>query len=444
MPAVDVLQLERERTKQPVRVGMIGAGNMAQCIAHQLLTPAPGLRLVAIANRTPARAQNVFARAGAPGARAVSTAAELRAAVAAGTPAFTEDPELLTSSDAIDVVLEATGTVEFAARVAVSAIEHRKHVVLANAELDSTLGPILRKRATAAGVVISNMDGDEPGVAMNLVRYARSMGLTPVAAGNLKGMLDPYRTPETQREFAQKYGQTPQIVCSFADGTKMAMEGVILANSSGFRVGRRGMYGPRCSHVNEIAQALPLEQLLDGGLVDFALGAAPHTGAWVVIHEPNPEKRKTLAYLKMGDGPLYVLYTPYHLPHIQIASTIARAALLHDPTTSPIGGPVCEVATIAKRDLKASEVLDGVGGFLSYGLIDNAESFFAEELLAMGLSEGARLLRDIPKDQPIALRDVELPAGRLCDGLREEQLAAFPSNDRTARAASSWTHPASA
>ena len=157
---------------------------------------------------------------------------------------------------------------------------------------------------------MSNMDGDEPGVAMNLVRYARSIGLRPVAAGNLKGMLDPYRTPDTQKEFAQKHGQTPKIVCSFADGTKMAMEGVILANSTGFRVARRGMIGPRCEHVNEMSKKLPLEQLLSGGLVDYALGAAPHTGAWIVIHEPNPAKQKTLAYLKMGEGPLYVLYTP--------------------------------------------------------------------------------------------------------------------------------------
>jgi predicted homoserine dehydrogenase-like protein len=435
MPAVDVLQLERETKGNPVRVGMVGAGNMAQCIANQLLTPAPGIRLVAIANRTLAKASSVFASAGAKSSREVHSDAELSAAISAKEAAVTADAELLCRSKDIDVILEATGTVEFASRVASSAIEHKKHVVLANAELDSTLGPILRKRATAAGVVISNMDGDEPGVAMNLVRYARSMGLMPVAAGNLKGMLDPYRTPETQREFAEKHGQTPKIVCSFADGTKMAMEGVILANSSGFRVGKRGMHGPKCAHVNEISQRLPLEQLLSGGLVDFALGAAPHTGAWVVIHEPNPAKRKTLAYLKMGEGPLYVLYTPYHLPHIQIASTIARAALLGDPTTAPLGAPVCEVVSVAKRDLKAGEVLDGVGGFSSYGLIENAEVFNAEELLAMGLSEGARLLRDIPKDQPIGLRDVELPPGRHCDKLRAEQLQAFPAKAKAGQAA---------
>ena len=431
MHAVDTLQLERERTNNPIRVGMIGAGNMAQCIANQLLTPAPGIRLVAIADRTLSKASAVFANAGAPRSRPVESEAELGAAIGKSDYAVTANAELLCSSDQIDVIVEATGTIEFASRVATSAIAHKKHVVLANAELDSTLGPILKKHASAEGVIISNMDGDEPGVAMNLVRYARSIGLTPVAAGNIKGMLDPYRTPETQREFAQKYGQNPKIVCSFADGTKMSMEGCIMANSTGFRVGKRGMYGPRCGHVNEIGQKLPLEQMLNGGLVDFALGAAPNTGAWIVIHESSVPKQKTLSYLKMGDGPLYVLYTPYHLPHIQIASTIARAALINDPTTAPIGASICEVATIAKRDLKAGEVLDGVGGFMTYGVIDNADAFFADNLLAMGLSEGARLLRDVPKDQLITVKDVELPAGRHCDVLRAEQLATLPSNPST-------------
>ena len=199
MPAVDILQLEREKANKPIRVGMVGAGNMAQCIAHQLLTPAPGIRLVAIANRTLDKAKAVYTKAGAQSTRTVSSAAELSAAIGASAFAVTTDPELLCASDQVDLILEATGTIEFASRVATSAIDHKKHVVLANAELDSTLGPILKRRASAAGVVISNMDGDEPGVAMNLVRYARSIGLTPVAAGNIKGMLDPYRTPETQR-----------------------------------------------------------------------------------------------------------------------------------------------------------------------------------------------------------------------------------------------------
>jgi len=252
--------------------------------------------------------------------------------------------------------------------------------------------------------------------------------------GQMKGMLDRYRTPETQKGFAEKHGQNPYVMASFADGSKLALEAAIMGNATGFVPQVRGMRGYPLAHVNDMLKAFSPDDFNREGFVEYSLGAAPHTGAWIVVHETNPAKKKTLGYLKLGDGPLYVLYTPYHLPHIQIASTIARAALINDPTTAPLGAPTAEVVTVAKRDLKAGEVLDGVGGFLSYGVIDNADAFLAEDLLAVGLSEGARLLRDVAKDQPIALRDVELPAGRLCDKLRAEQLAAFPSKGRPAQA----------
>jgi len=127
---------------------------------------------------------------------------------------------------------------------------------------------------------------------MTLLRYLRSVGLKPVAAGNLKGMIDRYRTPETQREFATKYNQDSAKVTSFADGTKLSMETCILANATGFKVGQRGMYGPKCAHVRDMAKLLPLDQLLADGLVDYALGAEPHTGAFVIVHEEHPRTGK--------------------------------------------------------------------------------------------------------------------------------------------------------
>jgi predicted homoserine dehydrogenase-like protein len=335
--------------------------------------------------------------------------------------AVTTDPLAVCDASLVDIIVEVTGTLVPGAETVLRAIERRKHVVLLNAELDSTLGPILRTYADRQGVVITNIDGDEPGVAMNLLRYLRTLGLRPVAAGNLKGMIDPYRTPETQREFAQKYGQNPAIVTSFADGTKMSMEEAILANASGFGVGKRGMYGPRCKHVNEIAGLLPAEQMLDTGIVDYALGAEPGTGAWVVVHEPDPRKQAHLAYLKMGNGPFYVFYTPYHLPHIQVASTIARAALTSDPTTVPLGAPVCDVIAIAKRDLRAGEVLDGVGGFMAFGTLENRAPARAEGCLPMGIAGGCTLTRDVAKDQPLTYADVSLPPDRVIDRLRAEQ-----------------------
>ena len=421
MIVVDELLRERARQGKPIRVGLVGAGAAARMIAIQLLTPVEGIRLVAIANRTPAHAVQIYADEGVTSPVSVSSVAALDDAIARGTPAVTDDAMLLCGSGSVDVIVDATGSVDFGAKLAMRAFENGKHVVLINTELDSTLGPILKVHADRAGVTITNTDGDEPGVAMTLFRYLESIGLKPVATGNLKGLVDLYRTPETQRGFAEKYSMNPRIVTSFADGTKLSMEATVLANATGFKVGKRGMYGKRCDHVNEIVNHLPLEQLLSGGLVDYALGAAPHSGAFVVVHEEHPAKKRNLGYFKMGDGPLYVFYTPYHLPHIQIAATIARAALLGDATVSPLGAPVCSVATFAKKDLKAGDVLDGVGGFTTYGVVENAGIFNAEKLLPMGLSEGARIKRDIRKDEPIAYVDVELPPERFCDALYAEQ-----------------------
>jgi predicted homoserine dehydrogenase-like protein len=261
---------------------------------------------------------------------------------------------------------------------------------------------------------------------MTLYRYLRSLGLHPVAAGNLKGMVDYYRNPDTQRAFAEKNDQDPRKVTSFADSTKLSMEATVLANATGLRAGRRGMYGPACKHVREMANLLPAHQMLSTGLVDYALGAEPHTGAFVIVHEELPLKKAQLAYYKLGDGPFYVFYTPFHLPHIQIASTIGRAVIHHDPTVTPLAGPVCEVVTIAKRNLKAGERLDGIGGFCSYGLIDNTASARAMEALPIGLSEGRVLRRDVAKDEIISFNDVDQPGGRLPDMLWGEQCERWP------------------
>jgi predicted homoserine dehydrogenase-like protein len=423
MKAIDLELAARAAADRPIRVALVGAGVTGRTIALQLLTPVPGIRLAAVFNRTLARAEQAWQQSGEVTPLHVRDGASLDDASRRGTPAIADDLNALVDSESIDVVIEATGTVEFGAEVVQRSIASGKHVVLVNAELDSTLGPLLHARANQAGVVYTNTDGDEPGVAMTLLRYLRSLGLRPVAAGNLKGMVDHYRTPETQRAFAEKYGQDPRKVTSFADATKLSMEATVLANATGFRTGKRGMFGPACAHVNEMAGLLPANLLLGEGLVDFALGAAPHTGAFVVVHEPDPAKQAQLSYYKMGDGPFYVFHTPYHLPHIQIASTIARAALAGDATVAPLGRPVCEVVTVAKRDLQAGEVLDGVGGFTAYGLIENAPTARREDALPMGLAEGCRLVRSVARDTLIRFADVERPAGRLADRLWEEQSA---------------------
>jgi len=421
MIIVDSALEQREKDGKPVQVGIVGAGYMGRGIALEILTPIVGMRLAAVSNRNLDAANRAYTDAGVSEVRSASSRAQIEEAIAAQQPVVTEDAEILCKAEGIDVVVEATGEIEFGAAITLLALEHGKHVVLMNAELDATLGPILKTYADRQGVVITNTDGDEPGVAMNLVRFAKTLGYQPVAAGNIKGMIDHYRTPETQKAFAEKYNQKARPITSFADGTKLSMETTVLANGAGFGVGQRGMYGPKCEHVKDVLGMLPQDDLLGGGIVDYCVGAAPHTGAWVVGYNENPIKRQYMSYFKMGDGPFYLFYTPYHLPHLQIITTIARAALFGDPTVAPIGGPRTEVLTLAKRDLKQGEVLDGIGGFLSYGTIDNAAALRDGKLLPMGLSEHCTLKRDIPKDQVIAYDAVELPGGRLCDTLRTEQ-----------------------
>src|SRR5215813_7113065 len=395
---LDTALQQREAEGRPIRVGMVGAGATGRAIALYLANTVPGIRLVAIANRTREHAERALRDAGLQSWSYAGSAAEAESAIAKGTPVITDDPSVLTCCDGIDLLVEVTGTIAPAARVVLEGMEQGKHVVLVNAELDSLVGPILKAKADSAGVVLTHTDGDEPGVAMTLLRYLRSLGLRTVAAGNLKGMVDYYRNPDTQRAFAERNDQDVKKVTSFADSTKLSMEATVLANATGFRVGRRGMYGPACKEVREMANLLPADQMLEAGLVDYALGAAPYTGAFVIIHEESALKKAQLAYYKLGDGPFYVFYTPFHLPHIQLASTIGRAMVLRDATVAPIAGPVCEVVTVAKRDLKAGERLDGIGGFCCYGLVDNAKTARATSALPIALSEGCVLRRKIPKD----------------------------------------------
>ena len=425
MIIIDKALQEREKAGNPIRVGLVGAGYMGRGIALQIITAVPGMTVAAIFNRHLEDARRAYNQAGVEEVTAVATLAQIEEAIAQGQAAITNDADLLCRAEGIDAIVEATGTIEFGARVVLTAIEHRKHVILMNAELDATLGPILKVYADKAGVIITNSDGDQPGVIMNLIRYVQAIGCRPVLAGNIKGLHDPYRTPATQRAYAEKYHQKPRMVTSFADGTKISMEMAVVANGTGFKVGQRGMYGRTCQHVNDTPQLYNVEQLLDGGLVDYIVGAQPPGGIFVLGYNDHPLQQQYLNYYKMGDGPLYVFYTPYHLCHLETPLTIARAVLFGDAALTPLGAPVCDVITVAKRELKAGEVLDGIGGFTSYGMAENAPICRAENLLPMGLSEGCRLQRDVIQDQAITYDDVALPDGRLADQLRAEQTAHF-------------------
>jgi predicted homoserine dehydrogenase-like protein len=432
MILLDTALAQREAEGRPIRIGLVGAGFMGRGIALQLCTPLTGMRLVAIANRHVDVAVRAWSEAGRQSAVITQNQRELNSAVAAGRAVATTDPALLCHCEEIDALIEVTGHVESSAATVLEAIAAHKHIVMMNAELDATLGPILKVRADRVGVILSNADGDEPGLLLNLIRHVCTIGYRPVMAGNIKGFLDRYRTAETQRSFAERTGQNAGMCAAYADGTKLNFEACVVANAAGLAVGRRGMYGPPCGHVSEVAQQITNfvspDELLARPLVDYVLGAAPGSGVFVVGYNDEPAKRHYMNYLKMGNGPLYVFYHPHVLPHLEVPLTAARAVLFGDAAVAPRGAPMCDVVAVAKRNLVAGTTLDGMGGYDTYGLIENVPLARAERLLPMGLSVGCRLLRDIAQDQPISYHDVELPGGRLCDRLRNEQEQYFASS----------------
>jgi predicted homoserine dehydrogenase-like protein len=429
MIIVDRALEEREREGDPIRVGMVGAGFMGRGIALQMLTAVRGMRLVAIANRHLDAARRAYAEAGVDEIEAVETVADFDRVVGRKRFAITEDPALICSSDAVDAVIEVTGAVDYGARVALAAIDHGKHVVLMNAELDGTVGPILKTYADRAGVVFTNADGDQPGVMMNLYRFVKGIGVTPVLIGNIKGLHDPYRNPTTQAEFAARWGQNPYMVTSFADGSKISFEQAIVANATGASVLQRGMLGPSVEAGTAVADAaarFPLEPLLAGSLyVDYVVGATPGPGVFVLGTHDDPTQRHYLNLYKLGEGPLYCFYRPYHLCHFEVPNTVARAVLFGDAAITPVGAPRVEVVTAAKTDLAEGVVLDAIGGYTTYGLCERAEVAGGDRLLPLGLAEGCRLRRSVAKDEVLSYADVVVPPGRLGDALRAEQDSLF-------------------
>jgi predicted homoserine dehydrogenase-like protein len=412
-----------------IRVAMVGAGFMGQGIALEISAAVPGMQLVAISNRHLDAAKSAYSNAGIHEVEIVENVRQLESAVAQGKYSVTRNPMLLCEAEGIDAIIEVTGHVEFSSHVALAAIRNRKHLILMNAELDGTVGPILKVHADRAGIVITNADGDQPGVIMNLYRFVKGLGVTPVLCGNIKGLHDPYRNPTTQEGFARKWGQDAAMVTSFADGTKISFEQAIVANATGMRVAKRGMYGPTVTTGTPISEAVnwyPLDELLEGrGIVDYVVGAAPNPGVFVLGTHSNPTQQHYLNLYKLGPGPLYVFYTPYHLCHFEVHNTVARAVLFGDATIAPLGAPMVDVIATAKTNLQQGQVLDGIGHYMTYGQCENSETVLAQNLLPIGLAEGCRLRRDVPKDQILTYRDVELPPGRLSDKLREEQTAYF-------------------
>jgi predicted homoserine dehydrogenase-like protein len=427
MIIVDTALRAREAEGRPIRVGLVGAGFMAQGLANQIVNSVPGMALVAVYARRRERAEALLEYAGVSWVRGADDESQIARAIQDGACAIADDVFALCRADGVDVVVDVTGSVELGCRVALEAFEHGKHVVAMNAEVDATVGPILQRYAAANDVVFSACQGDEPALQVDLYRWVAGLGLTPRVIGNVKGLQDPYRNPETQRGFAEQWGQNPAMVTSFADGSKISFEQAIVANAIGFTVGERGMSRGRKFDGSpmDLPSLYDVEEIRDlGGIVDYTVGP-PGVKIFCLAEHDDPKQRHYLSLYKMGDGPLYPFWVPYHLPHLDAPNSIARVALFRDSAALPIGGPMVEVCAVAKRDLEDRETLDEYGMFMTYGEAVSADEMSAERYLPEGLVEGCVLRRAIGKGEVLTYDDVDLPAGRRADELRAEQYRHF-------------------
>ena len=422
MIIVDSALAKRVEEGRPLKLALIGAGTIGLGVARQVVNHAPGIVLAVVANRTLDRAIRALELSGVTEWKVVSTKTELDACVARGITAVTDDLLLGCEAGDVDIVMDVLSDVEIAAKVALHAFSHGKDYLTMNAEMDATFGLELRSLAKESGVVYSVSDGDQPGVQMNLWRYVKGIGLEPLVCGNIKGLQDCRRNPTTQEGFAKTWNQGVKMVTSFADGTKISFEQACVANATGMCVSQRGMLGGDFKgHVDDLCHSGrydvgELRKL--GGVVDYVVGTSPPAGVFVLATHDEEYHRFNLKLYKMGDGPLYAFYAHAHLCYFDVPSSLARVALFKDPVIAASEHKV-DVVTIAKTDLKAGTVLDGIGGYHTYGTCENAPAAIGGKMLPMGVSEGCRLLRDIACDEVIGYDDVEVPPGRLVDRLRE-------------------------
>ena len=349
---------------------------------------------------------------------------EIEKAFEEGRILFTDDVRILPGIENIDIVVDATGYTEVGAFVALSSIAGKKHVVTLNVETDITVGPILKKMSKDYGVVYTLSAGDEPAALKELYDFADGLGLEVICAG--KGKNNPLNmeaNPATLADYAASKGSSAKMMTSFVDGTKSMVEMACLSNATGLIPDCRGMHGARVS-IKELAKTFSLKKdggILDRtGVVDFAIGdLAP--GVFLVYSTKNKMIKDVLNYLALGQGPNYLLYRPYHLTSIETPLSIARVYFDREPWIVPSGGLVSDVLTVAKKDLTPGEIIDGIGGYMVYGLIDLYETTSKEKLLPIGLSQGCILKKCVKKGEPISYDDVDFPSDTLLLQLRKLQ-----------------------
>ena len=390
----------RQREGRPVRVGLIGAGQMGTDIIVQTSLMA-GIEVVAAADAIP---ENVFtactiAGGGARPPEVVDDPAAAARAIARGRLAVSRSYRDVCTSENVDVVIDATGNPNVGAQVALSTIAAGKHIVMMNVEADVTIGPYLSAKAAEAGVVYTLGAGDEPSSTMELVNFLRGLGYPIVAAG--KGKNNAFRidaTPDAYVDEATRRNMNPRMLVEFVDGSKTMVEMVALANATGLVPDVPGMHGPSAPLDALHKVFCPREEgglLSRRGVVDFTVARGVAPGVFAVAELRHPRLRERMNDLQLGEGPYYTFYRPYHLTSLEVPLSAAAAVLYRQSHMRPLATPVAEVGARAKRDLAPGETLDAIGEYCYRGFALARADALAQNALPLGLAQGATVTRRI-------------------------------------------------
>ena len=423
MYEIDSKLKQRQKDGNPILVGLIGAGQMGTEIVTQIGLM-DGMEIGVIVDLTEKGASAGYEyMKEKPRVKTTVDLDKAEKALVSGKKIATSNYQIATRLPQIDVVIDATGSVEMGAITTLDAIDHKKNIVMMSVECDITIGPILRKMADNAGVVYSLAAGDEPAAIIELYRFANALGFTIISAGKGKNNpLNIYAIPEDLQKTADERKMSSRMLCEFVDGSKTAIEMAAVSNATGLLPDIRGMHGARSSvaELNKIFIPKKDGGILDKiGVVDFAIGVSP--GVFLVIYTDNGRIQEGMAQRDMGKGPYYLLFRPYHLCSVEVPLTVAQTVIYGESSGHPAGGLVSECIAISKRPLKKGQILDNIGETCYRGSIELAGIARNENLLPLGLAKGAILTRDIKKDEAITYDMIEIVNDTILLNLRKMQ-----------------------
>lgn len=402
--------LKREQSQEFIKVGVVGAGQMGYGMISQIAS-IPGMKVVAISD--------IRLEAGQRAADTYHKESKEKE-----MPFVTTDFKELTSHPEVEVVVDATGVPEVGAKLALATLLAKKHLVLLNVEVDITIGSIMHQLFSNAGLVYTGSDGDEPQCTLALYEFAKSMGFEVLVAGKGKNnKLRVEANPDTVKEEAESKQMSAHMLASFADGTKTMAEMNLLANAIGFVPDVTGMHGESGNLEETVAKLRTKEEggVLDRyGVVEYVDGLAP--GVFVIVKGQNEGVVHELNYLMKKDTDHHILYRPYHLASLETPLSIAKAVMYNEPSIVPLGKPVADTVAVAKKDIKAGERLDGIGGYCVRGVIERHEVVMEQKMVPIGLVSGNVVAkRDIPNGTFITEDDVALDINTTVYKLRKLQ-----------------------